>query len=730
MNYRKVWKNLIIFFAEAYDKSTINILFGKYIALFGHTGYWFLWTYIFPQQYDSAFVRFAAIALFIPFLFEKFITSNVTSRAIFGFYWYVCVGYNLAFLFTYLMLMNNFSGMWLICETMAISMVITIIPNVLVVSIVYTIGIISAYFTFLANSNFNLDLNQTHLEYFLIVPMIITGGLLFNFSAKFGELKLKLSEQKAETIKSLAGTIAHELRNPLNSINLAQNQVEELLLKSTPSKINQDIKQQLVDLTSSISSSITQANNTINIILADLSNKTVEEGDFSYLSTDQILPEIIKTFGYSNLDEREKVKLNLQYNFIFKAVNDRFIFIIYNLLKNALYYLNQFPDFIVNIGTEQKKIDEIEYNIIYVHDTGLGIAQDVIPKLFDNFYTSGKKYGTGLGLSFCKRNMKIFGGDIICESEYNQGKNNKKNGWTKFSLLFPKLSNEEIKRAAFEYKRKKILLVDDQEINLIATKSRIENFSLHISCDTATSVKEAIVMVKKNKYHLILIDIEMQKMNGVEAGKKIKLYDKEIPVIAFTSLDKESFLKIVKTTSSENFFNYYLNKLTKDHLLYRGITKWIEDSKDDLSYVGTKEDYLKILKDKKVILADDQETNRLMTRRILEKAGLIVSEVSDGKEFLDIYQKSLNVNGRSDFDIIIADINMPVYNGDEVSMKIRKIEALNKISYHDEIPIIALSGDGSKKDIYNFLECQMTDYFIKGSKYELLLRIVANWLML
>jgi two-component system CAI-1 autoinducer sensor kinase/phosphatase CqsS len=709
MSFKRVWKNLITFFAEIHDRSILNIVFGKYIALFGHAGYWFLWTYIFPQEYDSAFVRFTAIGLFIPFLFEKFTTNNVTSRAIFGFYFYVCVGYNLPFLFTYLMLMNNFSGMWLICETMAISMTITLIPNVLMFIIVYSIGIIFAYFTFLANSDFNLDLTQTHLEYFLIVPMILAGGSLFNFSAKCGELKAAV-EAKSKTLKSLAGTIAHELRNPLNTINLAQTQVKELLASSSKLDFSKDPKgdneKELINLTSSIGDSVTQANNTINIILADLSNKPIEPSDFSYLSADKILPEIIKTFGYRNLEEKEKVKLNLKDNFIFKAIDDRFTFIIYNLLKNSLYYLNQYPDSVVTVGTEVRMVDKQEYNSIYVHDTGPGIPSEILPKLFGDFFTSGKKDGTGLGLAFCKRNMKIFDGDIIVESETAK---DGENGWTKFSLLFPKLSEEEIKAAETEAKKRKILLVDDQQVNLLTTKSRIEQNLANIVCDTASNSKEAINLTKENRYSLILMDIQMPEMNGVTATKEIRKFNKEIPIIAYTSLDQN--LEEIKSATND-----LIKKPVAENILFRTISKWITDYPDEFSYLGNKEEYKAALQNKNILLADDQQMNLMMTKRSLENYGLKVTAVKDGKELLEIYHSNPH-----SFDLIITDINMPPCNGDEAAKEIRKTNQI--------IPIIALSGDGDKKDIHHFFACGMNDYFIKGSNTELLIKIVANYLI-
>ena len=71
---------------------------------------------------------------------------------------------------------------------------------------------------------------------------------------------------------------------------------------------------------------------------------------------------------------------------------------------------------------------------------------------------------------------------------------------------------------------------------------------------------------------------------------------------------------------------------------------------------------------------------------------------------------------------------MPPFDGDTAAKEIRKIESSYKISHHDEIPIIALSGDGKKEDVHHFFDCQITDYFIKGSKLEILLRIIANYL--
>lgn len=674
-----------------------NIMFIGLVGALGFPTYYLIWQYIFPQVYENLLLRIIGTILFIPLLMFNYLPANF--KKYFHWYFFISLTYTIPFFFSFMTLKNGLSSVWIMSTMAGLSFLIAIVYDWLLVFLIIAIGFVVSYLSIWFTGE-NVSFTNFQLEVIPIYLFAIIGGIVVSYRTEM------TNSARLALMRSLSGSISHELRNPLNAINLAQNQSQELLLESSPQDIKQTIKQQLTDLNSSINSSVTEANNTINIILSDLSNKPIEASDFSYLSADKILPKIIKTFGYRSLEEKEKVKLNVKDNFIFKAIDDRFTFIVYNLLKNALYYLNQYPDSILTVGAETRSVDNKEYNSIYVHDTGPGIAAHILPKLFGDFFTSGKKDGTGLGLAFCKRNMQIFDGDIIVESEIAV---EEKNGWTKFSLLFPKLTGEEIVRAKTEAKKRKILLVDDQQANLLTTKSRIEQNLANIICDTAISGKEAITMAKENKYSLILMDIQMPEMNGIEATKNIRKFNKEIPIIAYTSLDQN--LEEIKSVTND-----LIKKPVADNILFRTITKWLVGWNDEFSYLGSKEEYKSILQNKNILLADDQEMNLIMTKGILKRNGLTVTTVKDGRELLETYHSNPN-----SFDLIITDINMSSYNGDEAAKTIR--------TTNQHIPIIALSGDGEKKDIYHFFACGMTDYFIKGSNPELLIKIVANYLI-
>ena len=204
---------------------------------------------------------------------------------------------------------------------------------------------------------------------------------------------------KIEQVKSLAGSIAHETRNPLAGIKgcceLMKNNLNELI--------------EYIDLMADSSS---QGLAMIDMIMANIREGKIDKSNFTDLSISDVVKKALKQFTYKNGEEKDLISFDLEQNFIFKGDENMMIFVIYNLLKNALHYKAK-----IEIRTEIKS----DGNYLYFKDYGPGIESDKLELIFESFFTSGKKDGTGLGLPFCRRIMKAFDGEIICKSEVDKG---------------------------------------------------------------------------------------------------------------------------------------------------------------------------------------------------------------------------------------------------------------------------------------------------------------------
>ena len=746
-------QKIVQFLNEDFNRSQYNMFWGATLSLVGHPLYWFICQHVINEKYDSVFFRFSSSASSLLIIFLLYLASKfVKIKPLITIFWYFWVMWILPITFTYIMLLNDISKLWLVAEMMMIFLVILFISNIFLIVLILFSGLFFGFLFFDLYGAIQLETTFNEiLRIGTLVPLALLSGTLFLSKAKKGDFE----KRKGNFLRLLDGSIAHELRNPLNSINVVAMQIEsfsheikrsmiykediKFLEKSINNKeliekiinnseISKNEKRVLFKHVSSITQSIKEANNIIDLVLSDMSEKSIDESEFIYLKPQEIV-DIIQKY-YQNLDSNlSKIIFNLPddkncNNFYFKTMLDRFSFIFNNLIKNSLYYSSSFPDFNITIGFEQKKINGKTYNIIYFLDNGPGISPDKMDKLFKDFSTFSKKGGTGLGLAFCKKNMKIFDGDIICESKYGEGNQ----GWTKFSLLFPYPTEEDIIKTNLNSKKKKILIVDDHKINIIALKNKIEKCLPLMICDVANGGREAIAKVEKNNYHLIIMDIQMPDIDGIEASRKIKKINKDVPIIAATSLSYETFNNELIKRGSDNDFIAYTNKTAPNNILMRSITKLILDYEDDFAYLGNDKDKIfKVLEGKKIILADDQDLNRVMTKKILEKYQVICVEAKNGNEVSTLYKESLDKLGRSSFNAIITDINMPPFDGDDAAVEIRGIENKNATSFYDKIPIIALSGDSSPSAILGYFKVEMNDYFIKGNNFENLIKILANF---
>lgn len=210
---------------------------------------------------------------------------------------------------------------------------------------------------------------------------------------------LNTNLDQIQKIRSLAGSIAHETRNPLSAIKGCCEVVKDNLTQAI----------EFIDL---ISISSNRGLMIIDMILTNIREGEINKDNFTYLSIKNVVKQAVKEYAFESDKQRDLVHIDLKSNFKFKGDETLMIFVLFNLLKNSLYYKAK-----VDIWLNRTP----HYNYLHFQDYGVGIPADKIPYIFDNFFTNRKKGGTGLGLSFCKRVMLSFGGDIKAESKEDEG---------------------------------------------------------------------------------------------------------------------------------------------------------------------------------------------------------------------------------------------------------------------------------------------------------------------
>jgi len=220
----------------------------------------------------------------------------------------------------------------------------------------------------------------------------------------------------------------------------------------------------------------------------------------------------------------------------------RFSQILINLVSNSLKFTKKGK---VTLSLSLENKDNNSFLKLEVLDTGIGIPEEYLDKIFEKFVQVDvnlqEQYkGTGLGLSIVKRLVELFKGSISVESKINEG--------SKFTVMFPHIPADEIvdsdqlkTHSHAKLKQLNILVVEDNKINQMVTKKLLEknghNFQM------AENGLEALLLVEENNFDVILMDINMPVMNGIEASIKMRNLGIKTPIIALTASDKENILK-------------------------------------------------------------------------------------------------------------------------------------------------------------------------------------------
>lgn len=251
--------------------------------------------------------------------------------------------------------------------------------------------------------------------------------------------KEALYKEKMSLMSTLSATIAHEMRTPLSGVRASISGVESYLPKllESYSLASEEAPERFPPLRADrlatleftperIKSMVDQANAVIDLLLVNLRDRQLDPETFVPCSIAACINEAMHSYPFKR-NEQIKVSCDTSQDFSFLGIQAMMIYVLFNLLKNALYSVEAAGKGSVMLTLERGE----KHNRLLVTDTGLGIDPAVLPRIFEGFFTT-RADGTGAGLAFCKRTLLNFGADISVASQLQE--------YTTFTLSFPSSS--------------------------------------------------------------------------------------------------------------------------------------------------------------------------------------------------------------------------------------------------------------------------------------------------
>ena len=506
------------------------------------------------------------------------------------------------------------------------------------------------------------------------------------------------ADEANEFKSSFMARISHEIRTPLNAITGMA-----YLLKKTDVSLTQSM---YIDR-------ITQAaNNMLNIINDILDFSKIEAGkvelEITSFSMDQVIQDVVNIISYKIEEQDINFRLSkdpLVPNWFFGDAK-RIEQVLLNVLNNAVKFTRS-GEVSLDIRLLAKENDK--YHLSFTtKDTGVGMTEEQINKLFTPFVQGDSSInrrfgGSGLGLAIVKNLVDMMGGEIKVFSTPGEGSTFIIN----LSLDVDK-EREDVYRTALSsdhFKDIRTLVLERSGEDMSLIESYLSAFGMH--CELTNSETSALSMLEAadgksaRPFDLFIIDYDAPAGGGfsfVEAIRNDSKIVKMPKLMVLLPMTREDLFDKL----NEYGIDMRIGKPITPSTLLNGILdlfnlKLVTGSQLSINKKDSPE---KLDKSYCVLLVEDNETNQLIAKSLLQQVGIDVILANDGKEALELYQQH-----KGSIDLILLDLHMPVMNGYEVAQEIRKNST--------EIPIVAMTADVIPGVVEKCEQCGIYHYISK-----------------
>ena len=520
---------------------------------------------------------------------------------------------------------------------------------------------------------------------------------------------LDAAEQANKAKTAFLSNMSHEIRTPMNAII----GLDGLALRHE--SLPEETREYLEKIGDSARHLLGLINDILDMSRIESGRLVIRKEEFSFSG----MLEQINTMVMSQCAEK-----GLKYECrIIGGVSDAYIGddmklkqVLINILSNAIKFTDAPGN--VTLTVERTATYDRQSTLRFVvRDTGIGMDQAFIPKLFDAFTqedsSRNNKYGsTGLGMAITKNIVELMNGTIAVQSEKGVG--------TAFTVVVTLTNSDRQSTSTGDIHPRdmRILIIDDEPID--AEHAKIVLDEAGIQADTCYSGQEALHLLevhhtKHEPYHLVLLDWKMPEMDGLDVAREIRRrYDKETTVIILTAYNWDEIMEEAMRVGVDSFLAKPLfasNVIDEFERIAR---------KNNMSL--TKEKKRAELKGRRILLAEDVMINAEIMKEILRMREAEIDHAENGKMALDMFTNS----AVGDYDAILMDVRMPEMDGLEATAAIRALDRPDAKT----VPIIALTANAFDEDVQRSLQVGMNAHLSKPVEperlYETLEELIAD----